>query len=98
MRVPARGDDPDRLGDAIRDLATGASNAIGTLTLAVSATTSTFYDALCAEGAVIMLSPRTAPAGATSWFIAAVAKGQFTVGHDSSAATNRTFDYEIRRR
>lgn len=103
MKIPARGgaftlQNLDLHGDAIRDLATGGTNAGGSVTLKANATSTPVDDMLCAVGALVMLSPRSASAAAASVWVQSTAKGTFTLGHDASAAIDRTFDYELRRR
>lgn len=103
MKVPARGgaftlQNLDLHGDAVRDLATGGTNAGGSVTLAPGAASTPVDDMLCTDGALVLLSPRSASAAAASVWVQSTAKGTFTLGHDQSAATDRTFDYEIRRR
>lgn len=98
MRVPGRNEALDRHNDAIRDLATGGTNASGDLTLAPNATSTVVSDDLCTDNTMVTLSPRTANAAAARWWIQSTAKGSFTVGHDAAASTDRTFHYELRRR
>ncbi|MBN4095647.1 hypothetical protein [Methylobacterium sp. OT2] len=103
MKVPARGgaltaQNLDLHGDAIRDLATGGTNAGGSVTLAANAASTPVENMLCADGAMVVLSPRSASAAAAQVWVQSTAKGTFTLGHDQSAATDRTFDYELRRR
>lgn len=103
MRIPARGmgltpQNLDQHGDAVRDLAKGATNAGGDLALAPNATSTTVDDALCTENTMVMLSPRSASAAAAPVFVQSTANGSFTLGHDASAAADRLFHYELRRR
>lgn len=103
MKIPARGmgltpQNLDTHGDAVRDLATGATNAGGDVTLAASATTTEVSNKLCTADTMVMLSARSASAAAAPVFVQATANGSFTLGHDSSAATDRAFHYELRRR
>jgi hypothetical protein len=51
---------------------------------------------LCTAASVIHVSPRSAAAAGSGWWIASTQNGSFTVGHPS-AASGCTFDYEIRR-
>lgn len=88
----------DRHGDAVRDLATGGTNAGGDLALAPNATLTTVQDKLCTANTMVMLSPRSASAAAAPVFVQSTANGSFVLGHDSSAAVDRTFHYELRRR
>lgn len=103
MIIPVRGraltaQNLDAHGDAVRDLATGGTNAGGELTLAAGATTTTVENPLCTADTMVMLSPRSATAAAAQVWVQSTAKGSFTLGHDSAAATDRAFHYELRRR
>lgn len=103
MRIPARnmGLTPQNLdthGDAIRDLATGGTNAGGDVTLAANATRTTVTDKLCTPNTMVVLSPRTADAAAMQVWTASTENGQFTLGHAASASTDLLFHYELRRR
>lgn len=100
MRVPGLDErDPQVLAQAIRELATGSTNAAaGPIALSTGTTTTVVTDPLCTASSRVFLSPLTANAAATQAYIAAVAQGSFTVGHLNAATTDRTFAYEIRRR
>jgi hypothetical protein len=103
VRIPARGMGltPQNLethGDAIRDLAKGGTNAGSTVTLNANATSTPVEDSLCTENTMVVLSPRSASAATAPVFVQSTANGSFVLGHDNSPATDRTFDYEIRRR
>lgn len=83
---------------AIQQLAAGRSNAIGTVTLASSGTTTTVTDKNCAAGSTPILTPTTANAatevGNGTMYVSAVANGSFTVTHAASVA-GRTFRYAL---
>jgi hypothetical protein len=103
MKMPSRGgafdrSELDKHVDAIGDLATGASHAVGDLTLAANATQTVVTNRLCTAGTMIAYSPTSASAAAARPWTVSSENGQFTVGHDASAATDRTFHYELRRR
>ncbi|MBE7196598.1 MAG: hypothetical protein INR70_02175 [Parafilimonas terrae] len=103
MRIPPRGNalsqtNLDDHGDAIRDLAKGATNAGGDLTLTPSATSTTVQDRLCTANTMVMLSPRTADAAAMQVWTVSTQNGSFTLGHAASASTDLNFHYELRRR
>jgi len=103
VRLPVRGgafnrSELDKHVDAISDLVTGASHAVGDLTLTPNATTTVVKDRLCTAGTMIAYSPTSASAAAARPWTVSSQNGQFTVGHDASAATDRTFHYELRRR
>lgn len=84
---------------AIQQLGAGRSNAVGTVTLTVSAATTTVTDNNCAAGSVPILVPTTANAAAEvgngTMYISAVANKSFTITHANSATTGRTFLYAI---
>lgn len=81
---------------AVRQMAAGATNARGTLTLAPGATVTVVDDELSADGIAVFLSPRTANAAAAGAWHSASAKGQFTISHPAAAA-GCIFDYLIQR-
>jgi hypothetical protein len=72
-------------------------NRGGSVTLTASSTTTTVSDGRAAKGMrVVGLTPQTASAAAaTSVYVSAVAAGTFTLTHNSDAATDRTFTYQI---
>lgn len=84
---------------SIQQLGAGRSNAVGTVTLTVSAGTTTVTDNNCAAGSVPILVPTTANAAAEigngTMYISAVANKSFTITHANSATTGRTFLYAI---
>lgn len=84
---------------AIQQLAAGRSNAVGSVTLTVSAATTTVTDNNCAVGSVPILVPTTANAAAEigngTMYISAVANKSFTITHANSATTGRTFLYAL---
>ncbi|HEX5509827.1 MAG TPA: hypothetical protein VFX37_15105 [Pseudolabrys sp.] len=81
---------------AIVGLASGRSNATGTVTLAVSETSTTVTDANCASGSFIGLMPMTAnAAGALSGISITTSNGSFVITHDSSTEDDRQYTYAI---
>ena len=89
--------DPRRVNTAINELAKGRSNAVGTVTLATSAASTTVTAKNCGAGSVVLLSALTAHAAAelgngTIW-VSAVANGAFTLAHANNAQNDRTFGY-----
>lgn len=92
---------------AIQQLASGRSNAVGTITLATSSATTTVSVAggnvtqsgIVATGSVPILVPTTANAatevGNGTMYVSAVAKDSFTITHANSATTGRTFLWAI---
>lgn len=91
--------DPKKVILAIQQLAAGRSNATGTVTLTVSAATTTVTDNNCAPGTVPILVPTTANAatevGNGTIYISAVANKSFTITHANAATTGRTFLYAL---
>jgi hypothetical protein len=86
-----------KLALAIQQLAAGRSNATGSVTLTLSAATTTVSDPNCAAGSTILLSPTTANAAAAvaTTYVSATANGSFTLSHTSSTTAGRTFSYAI---
>lgn len=84
---------------AIQGLAAGRSNAVGTVTLAAGASTTTVSTPNAASGSTPILTPASANAatelGNGTLYVSAVANGSFTITHASSAATGRTFLYAV---
>lgn len=84
---------------SLQQLAAGRSNAVGTVTLTASTTTTTVTDNNCAEGSTPVLVPTTANASAErgngTIYISAVANKSFTITHASNTQTDRTFKYAI---
>lgn len=84
---------------SIVELASGRSNATGTVTLATSAASTTVNDPNCAAGSVVILMPTTANAatevGNGTIYVpaATIINGQFVITHANSATTGRTFLY-----
>jgi hypothetical protein len=81
---------------SLTGLASGRSNATGTITLAAGVTTTTKIDRNCAAGAAIVLSPTTANASAAlAGCYFATSNGSFVITHANNAQTDRTFTYAI---
>jgi hypothetical protein len=89
--------DPRRVNTAINELAKGRSNAVGTVTLAPGAASTTVPAKNCGAGSVVLLSPLTAHAAAEigngTIFVSAVANGAFTLAHANNAQNDRTFGF-----
>lgn len=100
MIVPGKGETRlDRIIQAIGEIATGGSNALGRadVTLAAGEAETTVTDSLCTPGALVTFAPLSAPAAAAGIFLKSTARGSFVLGHGVSDATNRLLRYEIRR-
>lgn len=84
---------------AIQQLAAGRSNAVGSVTLATGAASTTVITANCAIGSVPILVPVSANAAAEvgngTMYVSAVANGAFTITHANAATTGRTFLYAV---
>ncbi|VIO77384.1 hypothetical protein [Bradyrhizobium ivorense] len=84
---------------AIQNIAAGRSNAVGTVTLAAGASSTTVSTPNCAPGSTPILTPATADAAAEfgngTLYVSAVMNGSFTITHASSAGPARTFLYAI---
>jgi hypothetical protein len=87
------------INQAIRELATGASNSLSQVTLRASLTTTVVSDPLAAPESHVDLCPLTANAAAAqaTTYVSARARGSFTLTHASAASTDRTFSYRISR-
>jgi ethanolamine utilization microcompartment shell protein EutS len=87
------------LSQAIRELASGASNSVGQVTLTPSSTTTVVADPLATASSHIDLCPLTANAAAAQAAIYVSSRGQaaFTLTHASAASGDRTFSYRISR-
>lgn len=95
MRIPALNADTRELAQAVRELASGGTNAASLVTLAANATTTVVKDDLAAPGCFVFISPRTANAAAAGAYISATASKSFTISHPSAATLDRTFAYLI---
>lgn len=87
---------------SLQQLAAGRSNAVGTVTLTVSAATTVVtptQSGMIAPGSTVLLTPTTANAatevGNGTMYVSTVAKDTFTITHANSATTGRTFLYAI---
>jgi hypothetical protein len=91
--------DLKKINLSLQQLAAGRSNAVGSVTLAASAATTTVTDDNCAAASVPVLVPTTAHAsaeiGAGTIYISAVANKSFTISHANNAQTDRTFIYAL---
>lgn len=91
--------DTKKLVRSLRELASGRSNAVGTVTLTTGAGSTVVTDANCAAGCVPLPEPTNA-ASATEYvsgnfYVSAVANGSFTITHTNSATAGRTFRYAL---
>lgn len=84
---------------SIQQLAAGRSNAVGSVTLAAGAESTTVSDNNCATGSTVLFTPTTANAAAEigngTMYLSAVANKSFTLTHANNAQVDRTFLYAI---
>lgn len=84
---------------SLQQIAAGRSNAVGSVTLTASATTTTVTDNNCASGSVPILIPTTAHASAEfgngTIYVSTIADKSFAITHASNTQTDRTFLYAI---
>ena len=87
-----------KIAIAVNELMDGKANGFGEVTLTAASTTTTLTDRRIGADSFIVFRPRTANAAAamdTLW-VSARTKGSATLTHDSTADTDRTFEYEVR--
>lgn len=88
-----------RIVAAVRALAAGRSNAVGTVTLAAGVTTTTVAAPNCGPDSQVFLFPRTANAAAevgngTIYILATnVTAAQFIITHANAGSTDRSYSY-----
>ena len=93
--------DPRRIADVVRQLVEGRSNAVGTVTLAANAATTTVAAPTCGPASLPFLFPTTAHASA-EWAAGGlyilqsnVTKAQFVITHANNAQADRTFAWVV---
>lgn len=86
-----------RLLEAVNALASGRSNAVGSVTLTASDTTTTVADRKAGMDSVIALMPTTSNAAAAvgTTYVSSRGIGTFTLTHANNAQTDKTFAYLI---
>ncbi|MCJ2127350.1 hypothetical protein [Methylobacterium sp. E-045] len=100
MIVPGKNETRlDRIIQAIAEIATGGSNAVGksTIVLAPGSDETAVTDPLCTESSLVVSVPMSASASAARVFLKSTARGSFVLGHTVSDAEDRFVRYEIRR-
>lgn len=82
---------------SLQQLAAGRSNAVGKVTLAVSAASTVVTDANCSVGTTPILTPTTAHAATevATMYVSAVANKSFTITHANNTQADRTFLYAL---
>lgn len=88
-----------RVSAACNELGEGRSNAIGSVTLTASQTTTVVNDRRAGTDSVISFMPTTANAaaeiGAGGMYISSRGSGTFTITHANNAQTDRDFEYAL---
>ena len=86
-----------KIVDVVRGTRAGKLNAVTSVTLVDSSTTTTLTDSRIGGGSYIGWSPTTATAAAamTAVYVSAKATGSATLTHDNTADLDRTFDVVI---
>ena len=88
-----------RIVESIRALYQGRSDAVGSVTLTPSASTTTVTTVSCGLGSRVHLTPTTANAAAEigngTMYVSAVNQGNFVITHANSATAGRTFNWSI---
>jgi len=88
--------DPSKIALVVNELASGRSNAVGTVTLRTSNTTTVVTNRNCGSASCVKLTPTTANAAAalgTTYITAA--NGSFTINHASNSQADRSFVWAI---
>lgn len=87
--------DSARIVQALKELGSGRSNAVGTATLTANQATTVVAAINCGPDSRVFLMPTTANASAEfgngTIRISAVGQGTFTITHANSAQTDRTY-------
>lgn len=83
------------IATTINEMMKGRANNLGSATLGASTTTSIVEDPRITSSTKVFLAPASATAAAAAPYVSAVGEGQFTITHDSDAATDRIFDYVL---
>lgn len=82
---------------ALNAILTGRSNAVGTVTLTASVTTTTITDPRISADSAIVLAPTTANAAGAiaTTYQGTTANGSCVINHANAASTDRTFKYVV---
>jgi hypothetical protein len=82
------------INQSVNQLGQGRSNAVGTVTLNVSATSTTVEAPTCSTFSVVILSAQTANAAASvTTNYTEAADGSFTITHASNTNADRTYGW-----
>ncbi len=87
--------DLGKYATAIRQLAEGRSNAVGSVTLTANDTSTVVTAQNCGPDSFVYLMPKTANAAAAlaTTYIATIAAGTFTVTHANTADADKEFGF-----
>ena len=91
--------DLTRFATAVRQLAEGRSNAVGSFTCGANVTSTLVTAVNCATSSVVILTSTSSAAasevknGSIYVQVSDVKNGQFTVTHSNTTTANRTFYY-----
>lgn len=99
MNIPGKSErDLAKFAQAHQDAANGGTNAIRPeIALVPGAAETVVADTICTAGALPQWRPTSESAAQAVVWLKATARGSFTLGHNVSSATDRTFRYEVRR-
>ena len=94
-KLQPRESDPFAIVETVNQLADGRSNNVGSVTLNVSAVTTSVNFPTVSVSSAIMLSPLTAHAAAAipTTYISTILNGSFIITHANNTQTDRTFDF-----
>jgi hypothetical protein len=90
--------DPAVIVRTVIELCKGHSNAIGSVTLAANATTTTVPAPTCSETSIPQLTPQTPHAAAeigNGTLYVTAGREAFTINHANNSQTDRTFGWYV---
>lgn len=87
------------INQAVRELAAGASNSLGEITLSAGTTTTLVTDNRATPDSHVSLCPLTVNAAAAipTTYVSSRTQGAFTLSHSNAGTVDRTFSYRISR-
>lgn len=97
--LPVTGGDARQVAAVVNRLAQGKLNCSGSVTLAAGAASTAVSDPRATAASIVLLMPTTANAAAEmgngTLYVAARAKGAFTLAHVNNAQADRAFGYTL---
>src|SRR5262249_25520693 len=97
--LPVTGGDARQVAAVVNRLSQGKLNCSGFVTLAFGAASTAVSDPRATAASIVLLMPTTANAAAEmgngTLYVAARAKGTFTLAHANNAQADRTFGYAV---